>query len=337
MMMSLLCIATPVGEPNESAAMLRVAWKRLRTERQVNRVFSTLSFEEVVATSATTIERVQLPVCYILHGLLGQARNWRSFAKRLADRVVLEGGPPWRFILVDLRHHGWSASTYAAPPPSTLDAAAADLERLARATGPPRVVVGHSLGGKVALAYGAAHNSGQPLRVWALDSSPGVVVGDPHGVESILEAVAALPPVLSSRTEAAEMLKGRVPGSIAAWLTSSLIPVASWGRHDAPPSSSGPMRFMFDLRRARAIFEDYKSTCSWHIFESPPAGVDIHMMRASASKSWEMHSSRTRLERLTPSQAKRMHVIHGAGHWLHQTHPEEVMSALLPSLVHPPV
>lgn len=293
-----------------------------------------LAYEEVVSPQHGGVaERPPPPVCFILHGLLGQARNWRTFAKRLAERVAVQGTAPWRFVCVDLRHHGWSASTYAAPPPSTLDAAAGDLADLERVTGAPSVVLGHSLGGKVALAYGAAHTGSRPLAVWALDSSPGTVEGDPHGVEAILRAVASLPPVLSSRTHASELLKGRVPGSIAAWLVSSLVPLSA--RDDAPEQqvTPGPLRFQFDLAGARALFEDYKSTCAWHIFESPPPGVDVHMIRAGTSKSWDMPSSQARLARLTPSAAARLHVVHGAGHWLHTTHPQDVMDILAPALV----
>ncbi len=51
---------------------------------------------------------------FILHGLLGSGRNWRSWARRLLDGAAAAapaegGGGPWRALLVDLRCHGSSA------------------------------------------------------------------------------------------------------------------------------------------------------------------------------------------------------------------------------------
>ena len=286
-----------------------------------------LSFEEVLSPVLSGSGKGE-HTAFVVHGLLGQARNWRTFAKRLAQRVSEAGGPAWRFVLVDLRHHGGSAA-HRRQAPSTLDAAAEDLRSLEALVGRPRVVLGHSLGGKVALTYGAlSGREREPLTVWALDSSPGEVVGDPHGVETILNAVASLPQVLDSRAHAAEMLQGRVPDSIKAWLVSSLEPLDG-------TATQGPLRFVFDLAGARQLYEDYRRRCAWHIFEAPPAGLDVHMIRAANSKSWDMPSSKVRLAGLTPHAAARLHTVHGAGHWLHVTHPEEVMQVLLPSLVRP--
>jgi pimeloyl-ACP methyl ester carboxylesterase len=288
-----------------------------------------LAFEEV-QTPHTSAYRGEVHTAFVVHGLLGQARNWRTFAKRLAQKVSDAGGPAWRFVLVDLRHHGGSAAHHRHQP-STLDAAAVDLQALAGVVGQPRVVIGHSLGGKVALTYGALSRA-EPLTVWALDSSPGEVVGDPHGVAVILDAVAALPPVLDSRSQAAEMLQGKVPDSIKAWLVSSLVPMD--GSQDGV-AAQGPLRFVFDLPGARQLYDDYRARCAWHLFETPPADVEVHMVRAAKSKSWDMPSSKARLAALTPHAAARLHTVHGAGHWLHVTHPEEVMQVLLPSLLRP--
>ena len=101
----------------------------------------------------------------VLHGILGSGANFRGFARRLAASA-----PGWGFVLVDLRMHGQSQG---APPPHTLAAAAADLRRLGEHLGLPIAgVMGHSFGGKVALAYTAA--SGRELeQTWVLDASPG--------------------------------------------------------------------------------------------------------------------------------------------------------------------
>ena len=91
-------------------------------------------------------------VAFVLHGILGSGRNWRTFARRLAARA-----PAWTFVLFDLRHHGDSG---APPPPHTLDAVADDLAALAAEVGRPQVVIGHSFGGKVAACYAGRHPDG---------------------------------------------------------------------------------------------------------------------------------------------------------------------------------
>src|ERR1700679_538748 len=99
----------------------------------------------------------------VLHGILGSGANFRSFARRLAA-----ARPDWGFVLVDLRMHGQSQE---APPPHTLAAAAEDLVRLGVELALPIAgVMGHSFGGKVALAYtGAAPRELE--QVWVLDAS----------------------------------------------------------------------------------------------------------------------------------------------------------------------
>src|SRR5690606_24021937 len=85
---------------------------------------------------------------FVLHGALGAGHNFRSFVRKLGERR-----PTFRFVLVDLRHHG---ASQGAPPPNTLAAAARDLSVLADSLGRvPDCVIGHSLGGKVALQYAA--------------------------------------------------------------------------------------------------------------------------------------------------------------------------------------
>lgn len=79
-----------------------------------------------------------------LHGLFGQGRNWTGIAKRLA--------PDHRVLLVDLPDHGgspWSASfDYLA---------VADQVAALFSAGDPVALVGHSMGGKVAMVLALRH------------------------------------------------------------------------------------------------------------------------------------------------------------------------------------
>ena len=81
----------------------------------------------------------------LLHGLFGQARNLGRLQRRLADLG--------RIVAVDLRSHGTS-------PAGALDlrAMGADVEETMRSLGlGPAAVIGHSLGGKVAMALALDH------------------------------------------------------------------------------------------------------------------------------------------------------------------------------------
>jgi esterase len=76
----------------------------------------------------------------ILHGLFGSGDNWRPQAKFLSKRH--------RVVLVDLRNHGKSPHD----PKMSMSAMARDVEDTLEALGLGRVgIVGHSLGGKVAM------------------------------------------------------------------------------------------------------------------------------------------------------------------------------------------
>lgn len=61
----------------------------------------------------------------------------------------------WRMVLVDLRNHGRSADIEGLSPPHDMANAANDLANLINSQGWawPDVVLGHSMGGKVALQF----------------------------------------------------------------------------------------------------------------------------------------------------------------------------------------
>lgn len=93
-----------------------------------------------------------------LHGLFGQGKNWTGIAKQLAERH--------RVLLVDLPHHGRS------PWPARFDFA--EVAEQVVATLPddePVTLVGHSLGGKVAMVLALLHPE-RVARLVVADISP---------------------------------------------------------------------------------------------------------------------------------------------------------------------
>ena len=89
----------------------------------------------------------------ILPGVTAHGPDYAQLASRLAAEASRLTGRPWRVLAVDLRHHGRSQGAGWAPP-SDIPAVAADVARLlGEGLGGlvPEVVIGHSLGAKVAL------------------------------------------------------------------------------------------------------------------------------------------------------------------------------------------
>ena len=86
------------------------------------------------------------PPLIILHGLFGSARNWSTFAQRLAMSH--------RVFALDLRNHGdspWSDTM-------TYDEMADDVADFIAVSGLERPsVIGHSMGGKVAMKLALGH------------------------------------------------------------------------------------------------------------------------------------------------------------------------------------
>lgn len=95
-----------------------------------------------------------------LHGLLGSMRNWTSAGRLLAER--------YRVILVDARNHGGSVHTSI----HSFDDMVEDLLELLDQLGlDSATVIGHSMGGKVAMALACRY----PERVdqlFVVDSAP---------------------------------------------------------------------------------------------------------------------------------------------------------------------
>lgn len=106
--------------------------------------------------------------CVVLHGLLGSSQNWTNFARSLQRQL-----PTWRFILCDLRGHGGS---HGFAEPHTIRSAAGDVADLTSQLAVPiDAIVGHSLGGKIALQVLAdgAVNQNSLLQAVIVDTIPG--------------------------------------------------------------------------------------------------------------------------------------------------------------------
>lgn len=241
---------------------------------------------------------------FVLHGILGSARNWRTFARELVRRH-----PDWRLVLVDLRNHGDSRG---APPPHTIDACAADLAALAASLDlVPEAVVGHSFGGKVALAYARDHGAG--LRaVWVLDAVPGRVDLEDGEVDRVVSALRAIPMPVARRNDVHAALVARgFSDAISSWMTTNLAPV---------PDGYG---WRFDLDAIAEMLASYERTDLWPFLDQ--TRLDVRVVRAERSDRWTPHE-------LAPFETAPPNVqlvpLARAGHWVHVDNPEGLLTLL---------
>ena len=96
----------------------------------------------------------------ILHGLFGQSDNWVTIGRRIANQ--------FHVYIPDQRNHGQSPHTPIHSFPAMADDLAEFIEEH-QIENP--VLIGHSMGGKVAMTY-ALENPGKVKKLIVIDISP---------------------------------------------------------------------------------------------------------------------------------------------------------------------
>ncbi len=247
---------------------------------------------------------------YVLHGIFGAGRNWRSVVQR-----VVRARPEWGGVLVDLREHGRSLGF---PPPHTLAAAAADVQALVAATRlPATAVLGHSFGGKVALMLGRDHARQIGLQqLWIVDSTP--EAGSPRGSAwALLALMRRNPGPFARRADAVAMLE-------ASGLTTG---VAQWVSTNLEPEPSGGLRWRPDLDAMEALMRDFFRTDLWEVLEDPPDAVRIEFLKADSSDVVPDEVA-ARIEAIGRRNGRvELHRMAG-GHWLNADNPAAVEDLL---------
>jgi esterase len=264
----------------------------------------TLSHSQLTAPGASPSRWV-----LVLHGLLGRGSNWRALTRALVDAK-----PGWGGVLVDLRMHGDSQGFLA---PHNVEAAALDLDGVARTLpGPVAAVLGHSLGGKVALAY-AAQREGLSHAI-LLDTNPGPRL-EGRGSETsrgVLLALRGLTgPWPTREAFVAELEAHGQPAAMARWLAMSLV------------RREGHFRFGLELEAMEALLLDVLRRDDWALLESPPAGLTVDVILGGRSSTVE-GTDRARLESLAAQGRLRLTVLPEAGHWVQVDDPAGTLRAV---------
>ncbi|NQU70972.1 MAG: alpha/beta fold hydrolase [Rhodospirillales bacterium] len=235
------------------------------------------------------------PPVVILHGLFGSGRNWAGIAKQLAASH--------RVYLVDARNHGespWADTmTYAEMAQDVADFIAAEnLDR--------PVVIGHSMGGKIAMTLALSHG----------DRLGGLVVMDiapvAYGVrfDNFVGAMQGLDlSAVARRADADGLLAAHVPEpGIRAFLLHNLV------------AQDGGYRWRINLDAIAANNQALAGFGAGGAFDGPT------LVLCGAESDYVLPEHEVEIRRLFPQAS--IDRIAGAGHWLHADQPGQLMDRL---------
>jgi esterase len=251
-----------------------------------------------------------------LHGILGRGNNWRSHARRF-----VEARPDWAAVLVDLRLHGDSLDVR---PPHTLASCARDLRELSIALPdalPIRGAVGHSFGGKVALALAAEREGEREAldELWVIDSTPSARP-DRRGSEDVLKVIAMLRELPRDHAERSDFVAAiRERGfseMLARWLATSLVR-ASVGEG---------WRYPIDLDAIESMLDDYFARDLWDVV--PRAAHDTFFVIGGRSGVFDDADRERAHELAARHEAVHLEVFEESGHWLHVEEPDRLSDLL---------
>ncbi|HEX4471833.1 MAG TPA: alpha/beta fold hydrolase [Nocardioides sp.] len=253
----------------------------------------------MVLTHATVIGERGSRVVF-LHGLFGQGRNWTQVAKGLADRH--------RVLLVDLPHHGRSGWDDTFDYLRVADQVAELLD-----ADDPVGLVGHSLGGKVAMVLALRHPD-LVERLCVVDVSP-VAYDRLSEFQGYVDAMRGLDlATLASRGDADTALAGSVPDpTVRAFLLQNL-------RRDGDG-----WRWQANLEVLGAGLPVIGGWPQDQLADTPPYQGPV-LWVAGARSDYVQPAYADAMDRLFP--ANRLVTVKQAGHWVHSEQPEVFLEVL---------
>lgn len=248
------------------------------------------------------------PRVAFLHGLFGQGRNWSTIAKALAG----PDGTGARCTLVDLPDHGrspwtdeFSFESYAVAVASTL-----------RAIDPgPWVVVGHSLGGKVAMTL-ALTSPELVDKLVVVDIAP-KSYGSLDRFSGYIEEMQRLPlEELTDRADAEARFEESDPG-VKAFLLQNLRREGQSWRWQANVA----------LFAADAARGDSSVIADWPLPVGSVEPFDGPVLWVAGSESRYIKDEDSEVMRALFPRVRQL-TVKGASHWVHSDAPAVVIEAL---------
>lgn len=241
------------------------------------------------------------PKMLFVHGLFGSGKNWQNYLKWVWKTFSIP------VAAVDQRGHGKSP---AFSGPGKLDLLAQDLEKLIQEiASEPILVLGHSLGAKVAMGV-ASSKPELVQRLMVVDTNLNAVRED---LLPFIDKLSSLPLPLASRRDGREKLEEFIEDRhILEFMLTNLVQIEEgWN-------------WRIDLKGLREVVEE--------------------LIQRSLKKEWDSLTCPLTLVRgmdslqLSSKEAKSMVRIHGrkadlveipgAGHWCHVDQPQRFKKAL---------
>lgn len=245
-----------------------------------------------------------------LHGLFGRGKNFASIAKALS--------PEFSSLLVDLPDHGESAWTDAFSYVATADAVAAAITEATDPEDRPVHLVGHSLGGKVAMVLALRHPD-LVDRLVVVDIAPSGG-GDVGTFDHLLTSLAELDlDTVSSRTEADAALQETIPDpTVRGFLLQNLRP------------DSGGYAWQPNLTMLRAnlpVIGGFPEASDLVAADTGARQFPRPVLWVAGAESDYIDRTQLPLMRsLFPRTT--LVTVKGSGHWVHSEKPEAFVTAL---------
>jgi esterase len=243
------------------------------------------------------------PRVIFLHGLFGQGKNWTTIGKALSDSA--------RVTLVDLPNHGRSAWTDHFSYPE-MAAQVAELLR-AQGDGDQHAVVGHSMGGKVAMMLALL----QPElveRLCVVDVSP-VGHGQITEFETFVRGMRSIDlQTLTDRRDADAQLAPYVDDpAIRSFLLQNLR-----RNHSHSPG----WRWQMNLEM---LGDHLTDVGDWPELQAEPYNGPV-LWLAGATSRYIQRKYMPTMRALFPRV--QLVTIKGAGHWVHSEQPEVLLAIM---------
>lgn len=234
----------------------------------------------------------------ILHGLFGSSRNWTSFAKKLSE--------DYQVIAIDLRNHGKSehADTMTYPEMASDIADVLEESGLEKAS-----LVGHSMGGKVAMTF-ALQNRSMIDQLIVLDVAP---ISYQNEFHNLLDAMDGIPlSTIKSRSHADALLTNEIPdASLRMFLLQNL-------------QQDGDGYYwrvnLGSIKKSLIDISSFPAPVSVNSFEGK-------VLFLSGDSSDYVRPQHHPIIRQYFSRAL-IHTVKDAGHWLHADQPDKVLEKI---------
>jgi len=251
-----------------------------------------------------------LPPVIILHGMFGSSRNLVRWAKNLASELSV----PRKIIVMDLRNHGQSEWLDS----MTYFELASDILQIYKKEGfESAILVGHSLGGKIACQL-ALRCSRRVSGLVALDVAPVAYSPDKDqgwfAITNSLERLANLPlGMVTTKAEADRLLQAHIPDDAKrAFCLTQL----------QPDPHTKRLRWTLNIRALQSNIDELASFDTSDLDFQSAYHADTLFIAAEQS-AFLRPGDLAAMNALFPGHD--LKTVKGAGHWVHIDAPERTL------------